>query len=57
MTSNADRFREIQEIMDMEKEKMPVGAVTRVMELCQEAFDAKKELYKLTWTKVDSDLH
>ena len=38
---------------------MPTGAgvTTRVMEECQKAYNELPEMYKLTWTVVDSHAH
>ena len=53
-----DHIRAIQEVMEDHKEEMPTGVVTRVMAECQKAYEATKtELYKLTWTTVDSHAH
>ena len=52
-----DYVREIQEVVDENRSELPTGVVTRVMELCQGAYDAqlkRGKLYKLTWTVVDS---
>ena len=47
----------IHNLVDMHKEDMPTGVVTRVMEECQKAYDAEPKLYKLTWTMVNSHAH
>ena len=52
-----DHIRVIQEVVDAHKEDMPTGVTTRVMEECQKAFNELPELYKLTWTVVDSHAH
>ena len=53
-----DHIRAIQEVVDEHKESMPTGVVTRVMDECQKAYEATEtELYKLTWTTVDSHAH
>ena len=52
-----DYIRVIQEVVDAHKEDMPTGVTTRVMEECQKAYNELPELYKLTWTVVDSHAH
>ena len=52
-----ESIRVIQEVVDAHKEQMPTGVVTTVMEECQKLYDAKSNLYKLTWTVVDSHAH
>ena len=52
-----DSIRVIQEAVDAHKEQMPTGVVTTVMEECQKLYDAKSNLYKLTWTVADSHAH
>ena len=52
-----DYIRVIQEVVDAHKEDMPTGVTTRVMEECQKAYNESPELYKLTWTVVDSHTH
>lgn len=53
-----DHIRAIQEVVDEHKESMPTGVVTHVMDECQKAYEATEtELYKLTWTTVDSHAH
>ena len=52
-----DHIRVIQEVVDAHKEDMPTGVTTRVMEECQKAYNELPELYKLTWTVVDSHAH
>ena len=52
-----DHIRVIQEVVDAHKEDMPTGVTTRVMEECQKAYNESPELYKLTWTVVDSHSH
>ena len=52
-----DHIRVIQEVVDAHKEDMPTGVTTRVMEECQMAYNESPELYKLTWTVVDSHAH
>ena len=52
-----DHIRVIQEVVDAHKEDMPTGVTTRVMEECQKAYNELPELYKLTWTVVDSHTH
>ena len=52
-----DHIRAIQEVVDVHKEIMPTGVTTRVMEECQKAYNESPELYKLTWTVVDSHAH
>ena len=52
-----DHIRAIQEVVDVHKEIMPTGVTTRVMEECQKAYNELPELYKLTWTVVDSHTH
>ena len=36
---------------------MPTGVTARVMEECQKAYNEMPELYKLTWTAVDSHVY
>ena len=52
-----EAIRAIQEIIDENKEEMPTGVVTRVMDECQKAYDTQPQLYKLTWTTVDHHAH
>jgi hypothetical protein len=52
-----DYIRVIQEVVDAHKEDMPTGVTKRVMEECQKAYNESPELYKLTWTVVDSHAH
>ena len=52
-----DHIRVIQEVVDAHKEDMPTGVTARVMEECQKAYNELPELYKLTWTAVDSQAH
>ena len=52
-----DHIRVIREVVDAHKEDMPTGVTTRVMEECQKAYNELPELYKLTWTVVDSHAH
>ena len=52
-----DHIRVIQEVVDAHKEDMPTGVTARVMEECQKAYNEMPELYKLTWTAVDSQAH
>ena len=52
-----ESIRAIQEIIDENKEEMPTGVVTRVMNECQKAYDTQPQLYKLSWTTVDSHAH
>ena len=52
-----ESIRVIQEVVDAHKEQMPTGVVTTVMQECQKVYDAKSNLYKLTWTVVDSHAH
>ena len=53
-----DHIRAIQEVVDEHKGSMPTGVVTHIMDECQKAYEATEtELYKLTWTTVDSHAH
>ena len=52
-----DHICVIQEVVDAHKEDMPTGVTTRVMEECQKAYNEMPELYKLTWTAVDSHVY
>ena len=52
-----DHIRVIQEIVDANKEDMPTGVTAHVMQECQKAYNELPELYKLTWTVVDSHAH
>ena len=42
-----DAIQEIQEIVDENKDKMPTGTATAIMNKCQEAYKALPKLYKL----------
>ena len=52
-----DYIRVIQELVDTHKVDMPTGVTASVMEECQKAYNELPELYKLTWTVVDSQAH
>ena len=52
-----DHIRVIQGVVDAHKEDMPTGVTARVMEECQKAYNEMPELYKLTWTAVDSHVY
>ena len=52
-----EHIRAIQELVDAQKEAMPTGVVTDVMEQCQKAYEALPKLYQLTWTTVTSHAH
>ena len=52
-----DHIRVIQDVVDAHKEDMPTGVTACVMEECQKAYNELPELYKLTWTVVDSHAH
>ena len=47
-----EQIEAIQSLVDEHKEKMPTGVVTDLMKQCQEAFNRKSKLYKLTWVHV-----
>ena len=47
-----DHVRAIQEMIDDNKEEMPTGVVTGVMEECQKVYNVMSNLYKLNWTVV-----
>ena len=47
-----DHVRAIQEMVDDNKEEMPTGVVTGVMEECQKVYNVMSNLYKLHWTVV-----
>ena len=47
-----DHVRAIQEMVDDNKEEMPTGVVTGVMEECQKVYNVMSNLYKLNWTVV-----
>ena len=49
-----DHIRVIQEVVDAHKEDMPTGVTVCVMEECQKAYNELPELYKISWTMVDS---
>ena len=49
-----DHVRAIQEMIDDNKEEMPTGVVTGVMEECQKVYNVMSNLYKLHWTVVNS---
>ena len=49
-----DHVRAIQEMVDDNKEEMPTGVVTGVMEECQKVYNVMSNLYKLNWTVVNS---
>ena len=46
----------IQSLVDEHKETMPTGVVTDLMKQCQEAFNHKNKLYKMTWVHVKAVL-
>ena len=52
-----DHIRVIQDVVDAHKEDMPTGVTACVIEECQKAYNELPELYKLTWTVVDSHAH
>ena len=52
-----DHVRAIQEMVDDNKEEMPTGVVTGVMEECQKVYNVMSNLYKLHWTVVNSHAH
>lgn len=47
-----EQIEAIQSLVDEHKEEMPTGVVTDLMKQCQEAFNRKSKLYKLTWVHV-----
>ena len=52
-----DHIQTIQEPIDENKEAIPTEVARVVMGECQKPYDEKPELYKLTWTVVDSHAH
>ena len=52
-----EHVRAIQEMVDDNKEQMPTGVVTGVMEECQKVYNVMSNLYKLHWTVVNSHAH
>lgn len=52
-----EHIRTIQETIDEHKQSMPTGVVTSVMEQCQRLHDVHSNLYRLTWTVVNSHAH
>ena len=47
----------VQELIDQNKEQMPVALAKLLLDACKEEADNTKQLYKLTWTMVDSHAH
>ena len=53
-----EQIRAIQQIVDANKGKILSGVVVDLMKECQKAHNAQPpELYRLTWTRVDSHAH
>ena len=48
-----DHVRAIQEMVDDNKEEMPTGVVTGVMEECQKAYNAMPNLWKIYYVEID----
>ena len=49
-----DHVRAIQEMVDDNKEEMPTGVVTGVMEECQKAYNAMPNLWKIYYVEIDA---
>ena len=47
----------VQELIDENKEQMPTALAKVLLDACKEEADNTKQLYKLTWTMVDSHAH
>ena len=47
----------VQELIDENKEQMPMALAKVLLDACKEEADNTKQLYKLTWTMVDSQAH
>ena len=47
----------VQELIDENKEQMPMALAKVLLDACKEGADNTKQLYKLTWTTVDSHAH
>ena len=52
-----DHIRNIQEVIDENKETVPTEAVRVVMENTQKLYDIHKDLYNITWTVMDPHAH
>ena len=47
----------VQELIDENMGQMPVALAKELLDACKEESDNTKQLYKLTWTMVDSRAH
>ena len=47
----------VQELIDENKEQMPMALAKVLLDACKEEADNTKQLHKLTWTMVDSHAH
>ena len=47
----------VQEMIDERMDEMPVGLAKDLLEACRDEAQARPQLYKLTWTTVDSHAH
>ena len=47
----------VQELIDERKRELPVDLVKELLDACKAEAEATKQLYKLTWTMVDSHAH
>ena len=47
----------VQEMIDEHKDQMPTALAKKLLDACKEEANARKHLYKLTWTMVDSHAH
>ena len=47
----------VQELIDENKGQMPMALAKVLLDACKEEADNTKQLYKLTWTIVDSHAH